>query len=102
MRKLRLEIESLEVESFRTSNETGWQGTVNARSGLEIADAGHVIEASVEFSCTITTLPASAEFSCTITAPPPKTLPPAVSCDTCYISCITACSCRTMPCDTCA
>ena len=92
MHKLKLEIDALRVESFRTSNESAWKGTVNARSEFEEIKEGEII-----------IVPASVEFSCTITVPPPpKTLPPAVSCDTCYISCITACSCRTMPCDTCA
>jgi hypothetical protein len=87
MRKLTLETDALRVESFRTSNETAWRGTVDARSGAE----AEVINNPLYEGADAITAP-----------PPPGTLPPAASCDTCYISCVTACSCRTMPCDTCA
>lgn len=88
MRKLKLELDSLQVESFRPSNEAPWRGTVDARSGLE-DDADTVFQGEVD------------ENTIAITPPPPNTLPPAKSCDTCYITCVTRCSCATQPCDTC-
>lgn len=80
MRKLKLELDSLQVESFRTSNAAVWRGTVDARSEPE---------------------PQVDEFTNPVAAPPPDTQPPAASCDTCHYTCVTNCSCRTMPCDTC-
>lgn len=82
MRKLKLELDSLQVESFRTSNGALWRGTIDARS-----------EAEPE--------PQVDEFTNPVPAPPPDTQPPAASCDTCHYTCVTNCSCRTMPCDTC-
>ena len=82
MRKLRLEIDALLVESFRTADAGTWKGTVDARS--EFDDDGVIIGDDNEI------------------APPPKTLPPAASCDTCYRTCVTGCTCATNPgCTTC-
>jgi hypothetical protein len=81
MRKLRLELEALQVESFRTSREGPWRGTVNGRSELEGAEGEDFVA---------------------LTDVVPKTLPPARSCDTCHVTCETRCSCPTLPCTTCA
>jgi hypothetical protein len=84
MRKLKLELERLAVESFGTG-AAGGVGTVRARAdafGVEPADDGEIaITPPITSWKTCATCPGQ---------------------DTCYISCVTACSCPTQPCDTCA
>ena len=90
MRKIRLNLDAIQVDSFRTSREAAWTGTVR----------GHFDEADTVFyayeegealpdteTCGDTTAPPP--------PPPPRTLPPALTCDTCYRTCITACTCPT-------
>lgn len=85
MRKLRLELDALEVESFRTSHEAPRRGTVRGLGEPEQGDG--------QAFCSI------AED---VVMQPAKTLPPAESCDTCYRTCETGCSCITLPCAGCA
>ena len=80
MRKLRLELDSIQVDSFGTSQARPWKGTVRAQG-----DEADTVFWEIE------------GFGNEITAPPPKTLPPDVTCDTCYRTCITACTCETNP-----
>jgi hypothetical protein len=78
MRKLKLQVEALEVESFRTSHETRGRGTIRG-----LADASTiVVEDQIMYF--------------------PRTAPPAESCDTCHHTCETMCSCATLPCASCA
>jgi hypothetical protein len=80
MRKLRLDLEEIQVESFRTSEDAVWHGTV--RGNQEIGEAG--------------------DFEAALTDVVPRTLPPAKSCDTCIITCETKCTCPTyLGCTTC-
>lgn len=82
MRKLRLDLEQLAVDSFGTGEARG-VGTVRARAETDpqpIDDGGVVA----------------------ITATMWQTCPFTCQGDTCYITCVTNCSCRTQPCDTCA
>ena len=83
MRKFRLDIEELTVESFATDTAAGAMGTVRAHAFIDDADAGEVV----------------------ITAPPPP--PPSVNCSanpytqcqSCYLSCVDTCNQPT--CDSC-
>lgn len=88
MRKLRLDLEQLTVDSFGTGQARG-VGTIRARADSDpdvcpqpIDGDGHEVA---------------------ITATWWRTCPATCQGDTCYISCVTACSCPTNPgCDTCA
>jgi len=84
MRKLRLDLEQLAVDSFGTGEARG-VGTVRARS-----DSGP----------DVCLQPVDGEFVA-ITATVVQTCPVTCQGDTCYISCVTRCSCQTQPCDTC-
>jgi hypothetical protein len=85
MRKLKLEIDALRVESFRTSNEAPRRGTVRGRGEPEAGDGAAFCSIAED-----------------VVMAPAKTLPPAESCDTCARTCETMCSCITLPCATCA
>jgi hypothetical protein len=76
MGKLRLELEGIEVESFPTSVEAAWRGTVRGNGELDGLE--------VEIGDGEITPP-----------PPPRTVPPDASCDTCAKTCETACTCIT-------
>jgi hypothetical protein len=79
MRKLRLDLEEIQVESFRTSEDAVWMGTVRGNGELGEEDAEAALTDVV-----------------------PRTLPPAKSCDTCIITCETKCTCPTyVGCTTC-
>jgi hypothetical protein len=83
MRKLRLALEEIRVDSFRTSEEAVWAGTVRGNGDVDAFGGfeGEIGEAVAE---------------------PAKTLPPAVTCDTCYRTCVTNCTCQTLVgCTTC-
>ncbi|HSU13180.1 hypothetical protein [Longimicrobium sp.] len=82
MRKLKLDLEQLAVDSFGTG-EGGGVGTVRAR-----ADA-------------FTVQPADDDIAITPPITSWKTCATCPGQDTCYISCVTRCSCPTQPCDTC-
>jgi hypothetical protein len=83
MRKLKLEMEALRVESFRTSGEAPRRGTVRGLGEPQEGDQGYII------------------IEDDVVLAPAKTLPPAESCDTCYRTCETGCSCNTLPCAGC-
>lgn len=79
MRKLRLDLEEIQVESFRTSDEAVRWGTV--RGNQEVGEAD-------DFEVALTDVV--------------RTLPPVKSCDTCIITCETKCTCPTyVGCTTC-
>jgi hypothetical protein len=84
MRKLKLEIEGLRVESFRTSGDAPRGGTVRGRGEPEAGDGAAFCSIAED-----------------VIMAPAKTLPPAESCDTCYRTCETGCSCNTLPCAGC-
>ena len=86
MRKLRLDLEQLAVDSFGTGEARG-VGTVRARSesGPDVCPQP-IDDGGGEAAITVTWW---------------RTCPNTCQGDTCYVSCVTACSCRTQPCDTC-
>ncbi|HEX8243677.1 MAG TPA: hypothetical protein VF541_09280 [Longimicrobium sp.] len=86
MRKLRLELEQLTVDSFNAGEARG-AGTVRARGDSEPEVCPQPIDDGGEVAITATWW---------------RTCPNTCQGDTCYISCVTRCSCRTDPCDTCA
>lgn len=78
MRKLRLDLDEIRVDSFRTSEESAWRGTVRGNGGPDGA------EAEVDEEVAITP------------PPPPKTASPEYTCfDTCAATCQTRCTCPT-------
>lgn len=81
MRKLKLDIEEIQVESFQTSADGAGKGTVRG-AGDFAGFEGEIGEDEV--------------------APPPGTVPPDKTCDTCIRTCETRCTCPTNPgCHTC-
>jgi hypothetical protein len=86
MRKLRLNLEQLAVDAFETGEAQG-VGTIRARESDPdlCAHPGEDAEA----------------ITATLWKTCPNTCPFTCQGDTCYITCVTGCSCRTMPCDTC-
>ncbi|HEX6748929.1 MAG TPA: hypothetical protein VF092_16650 [Longimicrobium sp.] len=89
MKKLRLNLEQLAVDAFETGEARGL-GTVRAReSDPDLCVAQPIDDGEVAITATLwKTCPNTCAFTC--------------QGDTCYITCVTGCSCRTMPCDTCA
>jgi hypothetical protein len=92
MEKLKLEMDSLVVESFATGHASTSSGTVRGRLGADEGDMA--IMAPVPKTADVT-CPATCKFTCANTCD--------YTCgDTCYITCVTACSCITLPCAGCA
>ncbi|HEX6746812.1 MAG TPA: hypothetical protein VF092_05900 [Longimicrobium sp.] len=93
MRKIKLDLDALSVDSFVTA-ASGGVGTVRARADLGQFEALDIPRDSFNNICD------------TIIIAPPRTqaatCPVTCQGDTCIITCITACSCITLPCAGCA
>ena len=86
MSKLRLGFEELTVDSFQTSTERPFAGTVRARSEDDGLGKMEVV-GEVKDVCPISRNNGTCAASCG---------------DTCYASCVSLCSCPTRACDGCA
>lgn len=80
MRKLRLDLDGIRVESFRTSEAAAWKGTVRGNG-----EPGELDGFDAEIGDGEVAPP----------PPPPRTLPPDWTCDTCVRTCETRCTCPT-------
>jgi hypothetical protein len=86
MSKLRLDFEELTVDSFQTSTEQSFAGSVRARSEDDGLGEMEVV-GEVKDICYISRNNSTCAASCG---------------DTCYASCVSLCSCPTRACDGCA
>jgi hypothetical protein len=91
MKKLKLEIEALAVESFATATSPGEAGTVRGRAELAGAGAYDVPRNTPGAECDVIIVPYTQAPSCPYTC----------AGDTCPGTCVTDCSCITTPCTTC-